>query len=363
MDADFLQQRLANLDVRRICVIKPSALGDVVQALPVLPLLRHRFPHSHIAWVINRELSELVSDHSCLDETIPFDRRGSLAENVRLLRQLRQSKFDFVLDLQGLLRTGIMCLATGAPLRVGLQTAREGSRWAYHHVLHDSGRQVPAHRRAWRLADELGLADLAPHTEIAVTQSEQAWAADLRARLPGPLLIIQPGTRWETKQWPVRHFADIARRALRHLGMSIIVVGGQGEVGLAQELVDMVRRVAPRGEIRSLAGQTSIKRLSALLTQADLVLSNDSGPMHLAAGLGTPVVGVFTCTSPIQSGPPGTQHQLVATQLPCAASYCKRCPQSGAGFQACFEELTPDRVWQAFQLAWIKNRRRIRTAS
>lgn len=363
MDADFLKQRVAQLNVRRICVIKPSALGDVVQSLPVLHLLRQRFPDSHIAWVINRELTDLVSGHSCLNEIIPFDRRGGFADWFHLLRRLRESRFDFVLDLQGLLRTGAMCLATAAPLRVGLQTAREGSRWTYHHALHDSGVQVPAHRRAWRLADELGLAELIPHTEISIPESEQAWAADLRTRITGPLLIISPGTRWQTKQWPVRHFADVARQALRHLGMSVFVVGGRGEVALAQELVDIVKRVAPRGEIRNLAGQTSIKRLAALMQQADLVLSNDSGPMHLAAGLGTPVVGVFTCTSPVRSGPPGTQHQLVATELPCAASYCKRCPQGGAGHLACFEELTPDRVWQAFQMAWVQNRRKFKTAS
>ncbi len=358
MDATDLNQRLAQLDVRRICIIKPSALGDVVQSLPVLPVLRHRFPGSHIAWVINRELADLVSGHSCLNELIPFDRRGGVQDWWRLLRQLRSSRFDFVLDLQGLFRTGVMSLATGAPLRVGLQTAREGADWTYHQILRDSGRQVPAHRRVWRLAEELGLSDHSPHTEIHIPAADHAWAARVRAGLTGPLLAIQPGTRWQTKQWPIPHFADVARRAIKQFGMSVLVIGSRGESAAAQQLVETVKQVLPRGDIRSLAGHTSIKQLAALLNDADLVLSNDSGPLHLAAGLGTPVVGIFTCTSPIQSGPPGTQHQLVSTHLPCAASYCKKCPQRGAGYLACFEELTPDRVWRAFEAAWAEVRRR-----
>ncbi len=354
MDAGSLNDRLANLAVHRICVIKPSALGDVVQSLPVLPVLRERFPQSHISWVINRELSDLVSGHPCLDEIIPFDRRGGLAAWWPLLRHLRQSRFDLVFDLQGLFRTGMLNLATGAPLRVGLQTAREASHLACHLLLPDSGVQVPAHRRAWRIAEELGLEDRLPQMEVAIPAADREWASNVRDGLAGPLLVIQPGTRWRTKQWPIRHFAEVTRRAIRELGLSAIVIGSRNESPAARELVELVKQVLPRGDIRSLAGQTSIKQLAALLRQADLVLSNDSGPLHLAAGLGTPVVGIYTCTSPVRSGPPGRQHQLVSTRLPCAASYCKQCPHQGAAHLACFEELSPDRVWQACLQAWSR---------
>jgi lipopolysaccharide heptosyltransferase I len=362
MDAVSLNDTLSKLEVRRICVIKPSALGDVVQSLPVLPILRHRFPDSHIAWVINRELSDVVSGHSCINELIPFDRRGGASDWWNLLGHLKTSRFDLVLDLQGLFRTGVMCLATRAPLRIGLQTAREGSGFACHQLLHDSGSQVPAHRRAWRLAEELGLGDMTPETEIFIPAADQTWATRIRTGLPGPLLVIQPGTRWETKLWPIPKFAEVVRRAMKQLGMSAIVIGSRNERPAAQELVEIVQQVVPRGHILNFAGQTSLKQLAALLKQADLVLSNDSGPLHMAAGLGTPVVGIYTCTSPVRSGPPGAQHQLVSTQLPCAASYCKRCPHAGNGHLACFEELTPDRVWQSFLLAWTNLRRRTKAA-
>ena len=358
MDAGSLSTRLANRRIQKICVIKPSALGDVVQSLPVLPVLRQRFPNSHISWVINRELSDLLTGHSCLNELIPFDRHGGAAAWWSLLQRLRRARFDLVFDLQGLFRTGVMNLATGAPIRIGLQTAREGSQLACHQLLPDSGNQVPAYRRAWRIAEELGLGELCSSTEIAIPNVDQLWADNLLASLRGPLLVIQPGTRWQTKLWPIRHYAEVTRRAVKELGMSAIVVGSRSESSAAQELVELVQHVAPRSEILSLAGQTTIKQLAALLQRANLVLSNDSGPLHLAAGLGTPVVGVFTCTSPVRSGPsPAPLRHLVTTKLPCAASYCKQCPQQGAAHLACFQELSPDRVWQGVVHTWSEIQR------
>ncbi len=359
MDASSLNSRLSKRTIQKICVIKPSALGDVVQSLPILPVLRQRFPDSHISWVINRELSELLTGNSCLDELIPFDRRGGVSAWWKLLKRLRRARFDLVFDLQGLLRTGIMTLATRAPIRIGLQTAREGSHLTCHELLRDSSIQIPAHRRTWRVAEELGLGELRPQTEIVIPDYDRLWAEQLRGGLQGRMLVIQPGARWQTKQWPIRHYAEVARRAIKELGMSAIVIGSPSEYSAAQELVELVRHAAPRGEILSLAGQTTIKQLAALVQQADLVLSNDSGPLHLAAGLGRPVVGVFTCTSPIRSGPaPGPLRRMVATQIPCAASYCKKCPNHGSAHLACFKELTSDRVWEGVAQTWAEIQRR-----
>src|SRR5262245_17849783 len=106
-------------DSRRICVIKPSALGDIVQALSILPVLRRQFPNALISWVVNRGFAGLLEGHPFLDEVIPFDRHGGLPTYVRLLSELRRRRFDLVFDLQGLFRTGLMSLATGAPVRFG----------------------------------------------------------------------------------------------------------------------------------------------------------------------------------------------------------------------------------------------------
>src|SRR5690349_19108383 len=133
---------LTTVTAERICVIKPSALGDVVQTLPLLEALRARFPSSQVSWVINRELADLIDGHPLIHDTLTFDRRGSWRQSLGLVRTLRQKKFDLVFDLQGLLRTGVMTLATGAALRIGLETAREGANWACHVTLPGTGREL-----------------------------------------------------------------------------------------------------------------------------------------------------------------------------------------------------------------------------
>jgi lipopolysaccharide heptosyltransferase II len=331
-----------DFDPQRICIIKPSALGDVAQTLPLLPVLQWRFPQASIAWVINRELSDLVAGHPDLDEVIPFDRHGGWREFWRLLRTLRSRRFDLVFDLQGLLRTGLMTRATGARWRVGLQTAREGAHLACNMTIPDTSRAVPAHERNWRVAEWLGLGEMPRLALVATTDADRAWVQGQLTALPRPVIGIHPGAKWETKRWPVEKFADVALRAMRTHGGSVVVVGGSGDVALGERIVQPITDAGFSAV--NLAGRTSLQQLAGLLRSVSLLVSNDSGPLHLAAELGTPVVGVYTCTSPEISGPAGVGHELVATQVACAAGYHKVCPHRGDRHLACFEDLATDRV-------------------
>ena len=353
---------LATISADRICVVKPSALGDVVQSLPLLPVLRQRFPGAEIAWVINQELADLLDGHRDIDRLIRFSRKGPFASWRRTLGELRAGAFDLVLDLQGLLRTGIMTALTRAPMRVGLETAREGSWLACHAVVSGTGRKVPAHERYWRVAEALGCGSLAPRTEVPIRAEDRDWAQAQFARLHEPVLAIHPGAKWKTKRWPVEKFAAIAAKATRHYGFATLILGSRDEQAVANQLAELLQRFVPSATVMSLAGQTTLKQLAAVLESADVLLTNDSGPMHLAAGLGTPVVGVFTCTSAVRSGPPGKQHELVSTELKCAASYRKCCPYRGRKHMACLEELGTERVWQGFVRLMDKRRLERRAA-
>ncbi len=342
---------LSHIDARNICIIKPSALGDVVQTLPLLAPLKTRFPSAKLSWVINRGLAGLLEGHPHIDQLIPFDRHGGLRDWARLLTELRRSQFDLVLDLQGLLRTGIMSLATRSPLRIGLETAREGSQYACHVTLPDTGRLTPAHARYWRVAEVLGVGDRERRLQLNLPQHVQDAAAQLLVGLPRPLVAVHAGARWETKRWPAEKFAAVAESLMRESGVGVVLLGSRDESQLAAQVVEAMRASEADRDlpVRNLAGRTSLKQLAAVLQSADLVLSCDSGPMHLAAELGTPVVGVFTCTDPHRSGPPGAQHRLIATSLPCGGSYCKTCPHSGVDHLACFGELPTARVLEAAQ--------------
>lgn len=356
---------LPQLQPKRICLIKPSALGDVVQTLPLLPVLKRCYPAARISWVINRELRDLVDGHPALDEAIPFARHGRWSDWIDTLRQLRQRRFDLVFDLQGLLRTGVMTLATGAAVRVGLQTAREGSRWTLNCVIPDTVREMPAHARYWRLAEVLGCDDASRDAFVATSESDQAWARNQLLRLQGPVFAVHPGARWETKRWPVAKFTDLMVRTLRDWSGSVLILGSKAERSESEQLErDTIDRIGSGNAARvvNLSGQTTLKQLSALLSRVDFAISNDSGPMHLAAGLGTPTLGIFTCTSAFRSGPAGDRHEMVSTSVSCAAGYHKRCPHQGAAHLACLAELDVERVWFGLQRLVQKNGFRSRVA-
>lgn len=360
--------QLREIDSRRICLIKPSAFGDIVQTLPLLPMLRERFPNAHISWVVNRSLADLVTGHPALNDVIPFDRHGTWSNWLDLLKTLKRRSFDLVFDLQGLFRTAVMTAATRAPIRVGLQTAREAANLACNCVIPDSGRMVPAHLRYWRVAEALGKEDCQRLTQVYYSNEDRVWAARQIAamRRPSdpraPILAIHPGARWTTKRWPVEKFSVIGAKAIRAYGFSVLILGSPDEQATAGQLETLLRRFATAGNILNLTGKTTLKQLSALLQAADICLTNDSGPMHLAAGLGTSVVGLFTCTSATRSGPPGDNHALVETELPCAASYRKKCPYQGNQHMACMEELAAERVWAAFVRLVERKRRHTRAA-
>jgi ADP-heptose:LPS heptosyltransferase len=252
-----------------------------------------------------------------------------------------------VFDLQGLLRTGLMTWATRAPIRIGLETAREGANLACHFSLPDTSRHVPAHLRSWRVAQALGFGHYRRETILPVSNEDRAWASRRLSGLAPRRLVIHAGAQWETKRWPTGPFAFVASKAFRVFGMSPVLVGTKSEFDLVHELEQQIRKFVPAVRLANLAGETTLKQLAAVLEQAEVVLSNDSGPMHMAAGLGRPVVAVFTCTSPVRSGPPGDRHALVSTELPCAAGYHKRCPLKGPYHMACKQELEAERVWQA----------------
>lgn len=341
--------QLNQIDAQRICIIKPSALGDVVQTLPLLPVLRERFPAAQISWIIRDSFANLLEGHPCLDEIIPFQRRSSAGQWWQFLKSLNRKKFDLVIDLQGLLRTGIMTAATRAPWRVGIEAAREGSRFTYNLTIPDTGRFVPAWLKYWRVADALGRGEQERKTEIYLPASDVMWAQEQlhSPDYPLPTLAIHAGAQWITKRWPPESFAAVGAKAIRRFRCQIALVGTAAERELTGHIEKLLHKFVPTGRVINLAGETSLKQLAAVLQQADFVLTNDSGPMHLAAGLGTPVTGIFTCTSALRSGPPGDQHELVSTNVSCGGSYNKRCPKRGPQNLCCMEELEIGRVWQA----------------
>jgi ADP-heptose:LPS heptosyltransferase len=329
----------------RVCVIKPSALGDVVNAFPCLNALRTLWPEASFTWVINKNLQALVEGHPQLNGLIAYDRtRAGLSPKGlrgfrRFLGELRGSQFDLTIDLQGLLRSGVMTAATGAPGRVGLSDAREGAVWFYTHRVKPPGGLDQAHAvdRLLSIASAFGADISRPSAVLAVSDADRAWARNALAGVRRPRLGLNLGARWETKRWPPAHFAEVAKRAVEIRGAGLFTVGAPEDRPLVEELA---RRLSPI-RVADFCGATTLPQLAALAEEADVLLSNDTGPLHLAAAAGARVVGVYTCTSTALNGPFGRHVSSVQSGVWCAGSYHVNCPRR----LECMVDLDPDRVW------------------
>lgn len=361
---------------KRIVILKPSALGDIAHSLPVLSALRQLFPAAHLAWVVNRAYAPILEQHPDLDEIIQFD-RAAMRKNfftgmwqfAHFLYHLRQQRFDLAIDLQGLFRTGAMTLATGAPTRIGLASAREGARYCYTHRIVDDIHTTHAVDRYWRVIESLvaarfHLADsirqdgiLPPRSHektfhVPIDADARAWALEQLQSYPRPWLAVGVGSRWLTKRWPPQHFASLVSRALAQFGGTVIFVGTPDEADLAAQAASLVA-----GRALQLTGKTSLPQLVALLSLADVMIANDTGPLHLAVALGRPVVAPFTCTSIARTGPYAQSDRAVSTTIWCRGSYLKTCAR-----MECMQELTPEKLWPPLESILRDLERRLHAA-
>lgn len=346
---------LANLAPKRIAIVKPSALGDILHSLPVLTALRRRFPQAHITWVVNQSYETLLDGHRDLNAALSFERHpyragvwAGLKQQQSFIAALRRERFDLAIDLQGLFRAGLLTWLTGAPVRIGLSSAREGARFFYTHVLQDGGFEVHAVDRYWKVIEALGHAPAQKQFVLPVQDEARAWAFARLAELPRPWMAVGPGARWLTKRWPPAHFAELIRRAQAGFGGSALFIGSPDERPLAEEAAKHVA-----GPSRIFAGDTTLPQLIALLAAADVVLANDTGPLHIAVALGRPVVAPYTCTSVTKTGPYGQFDRAVQSKVWCQGSEVRTCARL-----ECMAELTPDRLWPALEtvlLAWQRS--------
>ena len=319
-------------------------MGDVLHALPVLVKLRARFPDARIDWLVTPENAELVRHHPALAGVVIFERKGAgVTAWLRLLRELRHARYDLAIDLQGLLRSAVFSIATRAPVRIGFDRplpqkhgwsgAREGSWLACTHRIAIPTLDVHAIDRYLWLAPLLGLDDAPPDLRVHLAAGAEENAVRLLSehRLD-KFAVLVPGTKWETKHWQPEQFAGTGR-ALAERGFGVVVAGSPGERALCAAVASQCPGAV------DLCGKTSLTELAALLKRAAVVVTNDSGPMHLAVALGRPVVGVFGPTDPVRVGPYRRMESVVRAGVACSPCHFRRlsqCPHD----HACMKQVT-----------------------
>ena len=373
--AETKNASLRTTNFSRILLIKPSALGDVVHTLPVLVKLRARYPRARIDWLITPENAEIVRCHPALSDVVLFA-RGDFARGDRkwqavgaffaLLKQIRSAKYDLVIDLHGQLRSALFSLISGAQVRIGFDRpikpaptvsaehdlknmashgwrgAREGSWIAYTHRISIPTLDVHAIDRYLWVGTMLGLdkdpPDLTIHLPPETVPNVERLLENRGVPASRSLVVLVPGTIWETKHWTIEGFAGVARELLSS-GFAVALAGTNRD----QSRCRQIAAAAPGA--CDLSGKTTPADLAALIQRAELCVTNDSGSMHVAASLGKPMVSVFGPTNPVHIGPYGRSESVVRANLPCSPCNYRRLNQCPFD-HACMKQVTSTMVME-----------------
>jgi lipopolysaccharide heptosyltransferase I len=378
---------LADRSFERILLIKLSSIGDVIHTIPVLNALRRRYPAARIDWLSKPTPAEFIRDLPALNEVlqygenqteIPQYRWDGVTHFARLIRdrrflamlsRLRATRYDLVIDMQGQMKSGFVSMVTGAPVRIGFDRprkevwqaearklppgamerswkgAREGSWMAYTHRVRLPTLAIHAIDRYLMVGNLLGFKCEAPDFSIPVRADAEARLDALLLERVGamsrPPIVMTPGSLWETKRWRPEGFAAVARHFVAS-GYPVLIDGAGNQ---AEEC----RRIAAQapGTV-VLAGLTSLAELAALIRRSAVVVTNDSGPLHLATALGRPVVAIFGPTNPVWFGPYRRPNALVRAGAPCSPCNIRdlaRCPHN----HACMRDITSERIIAAIE--------------
>lgn len=334
---------------QRILIIKPSSLGDIVHVLPTLAAFRDRFPQAHIAWLVKRRWAELVKRAEGVDTVWSVD--SGLVGWLSALPRIRAARYDLVVDLQGLFRSGIMTWLSGCPTRVGFANGREGSPLFYTHPVPAPPPGMHAVDRYLLMASALGAAGSETGTRPGRPQfrfrshpEDRKKVDELLSRWAltptDPWIAMHVAARWPTKRWPAESFATVLDACQESRLGRVVLIGSPDDLGTAEE----VERHAKTKPI-NLTGAVPLGALPTLLAQARALITNDSGPMHIAAAVGTPVVALFGPTSPARTGPYGSGHSVLLNQIPCAPCFRRVCRNDVQ--LECLTGVLPGQVLQA----------------
>ncbi|HUC85859.1 MAG TPA: lipopolysaccharide heptosyltransferase II [Candidatus Acidoferrales bacterium] len=350
----------------KILILKPSSLGDVIQALPVLRLLKLHWRQAEIFWWIDAPLAPLLEGDPDLAGVVPFERRRwsqprYWPEMCRSIRRLREKDFDLVIDLQCLARSAAFAwLANGKKL-VGLDEVREGARAFYDSVV--PRKSFHTHAVDWYLSI-LPPLKVPVHERFDWLPFRPAVAAGIRQKWPDPVqddhaqnldgrpsksgleapgwIALQPGARWQNKRWPVENFAELVRLLVpKYPESRFVILGDRGD----DLLGSIITEAAPE-RCLNLCGATSLPEMVEWIRRCDLMITNDTGPMHVAAALKKRLVALFGPTEPRRTGPYGQLENVVRVSLPCSPCMKPRC-----GFEKpeeCLRALSPAQVMARF---------------
>ena len=344
-----------------ILLVKLSALGDVIHTLPSLAALRRLYPRAHITWVVEEEAADLLMGHPDLDAVLVSGRkrwfrdlcrgrvRPLLAEGPAFVRALRSRSYDLVIDFHGLFKSAVIVGLSAGKRRLGYDSLQELSGLVLTETIPE---RLDKHAvdRYLDLVCHLGAPRPEPVFPLPSLSEQDARMARLLREQgidpDGPFVAISPQALWPTKGWPGERFSLLADRIAGDLGVPVVFTG----------TADAAMPAAPQragAAVANLAGKTGLRDLACVLKRSSLLVTPDSGPMHLAAAVGTPTVALFGPTNPARTGPYGNAHVVLRRALACSPCYRKTCKT-----RECLDAIPVEEVFAAVEERLAQGRER-----
>lgn len=342
------ESRITNHELQRVLVVLPNWFGETLFATPFLRALRRQCPAATVATLGPRRCRDILLASPLVTELIDYEERGdhrSLLAKGRVARFLRRRRFDAAFILRRSLSRSLLLAAAGIPVRVGFANPKSG--WLLTHRAQWPNRPLHKAHSYLRLLEAVGLRPEAAPYEYVVRDDERRAARALLRSLGsnggGSVVVLHPGANWPHKRWPAERFASLGDQLAGAAGLTVVVTGGPEDTPLVQTIARQMRRPP-----MVVAGRTSIRELAALLELAHLVVSNDTGVLHLAGALRRPLVALYGPTSPTLTGPLGDSERTIVLhhpdccpQIPCFSPW--RPPHPG------MEAITVEEVYEAAQ--------------
>jgi lipopolysaccharide heptosyltransferase I len=324
----------------RFLLVRLGSLGDVIHAIPAAAALRARYPEARIDWLVDPRYAAVVRLMEGLDDAIAIDPRAQVAGLVGTIRTLRRARYDAVIDLQGLLKSAVLARAAGGGRIIGLprEHLREPMARIFYGETPDPGSDPHVVRKNLMLTRALGVEDLRVTFPLHVPRTVPGDTVAAAFGAEG-YAVINPGAAWPNKRWQPQRFGALAAEIHERIGVRSLVLWGPGEEAIASLVVSAARGAA------DLAPKTDIIDLFAIASRAKLMVSGDTGPLHIAAAVGTPVVALFGPTFTERNGPWERADVTVSRAARCSCHYERKCRFA----QPCIEDIGVDEVVSAVE--------------
>jgi heptosyltransferase-1 len=333
---------------KRILIILNGAIGDVVRALPLLGRIRRGFPNAHIAWAIEPKSAPILEGHPWLDATILYDRSRAPWSFAPFLKRVHDGRFDLAIDLQRHLKSGIISMVSGARERIGFsaENTKELNHWFSTRRIEPQPEMRLKLLQYQAFGDALGLPPTPIEFGLEASPAERGRSRELLKDAPRPLLGVILGSSWPSRIYFPKSIATVIRGVCDRSSIKgdrpalfPLLLGGPDETALASEVMRELGSI----EALNLAGKTSLRDLIAIFPECDAAFGPDSGPMHMAAAVGCPVVSLWGATSPRRSAPWGFDDLAISGDIPCHPCYLRKCPVG----RECMHRIAPEMVIDA----------------